>query len=425
MRRGIAAAALAALASSARAVETGLTVDLRGDAYARGEPSIEGWVRESLSVSAQPSSHLFVRVVWIVERDSRGEVLRTSLYRDDDRGIRRSASRFSDLLVGFRAGPATVELGKQRLTWGRASFVQPEDNLTPRDWTDPLDEVRLSPWSARLAVERGRGWGEVVVVPRYAPSRLPILGGRWLPVEPATVVNPAYPAAGPPQLRVEAAYGPDAFPPIAWRTLQAAARGGFRGPGGEIAGSFFRGYDDAPIVTAVPGAPDVARGIAPVELRRSAARLEVAGLDGEVLLGSWIVRAEGGYFHFPDGERSSFFLYEAEAQWSRGSWLAIVAWSDAIGGAPATQSRTSLDIAYLPALFLRAQYGEATDWRVALDATYGVDDRDGFVRVSGSYPFAGHVRVGAEAARFSGAPGTFFGRWRDNDRLRAFVTLSF
>jgi hypothetical protein len=35
------------------------------------------------------------------------------------------------------------------------------------------------------------------------------------------------------------------------------------------------------------------------------------------------------------------------------------------------------------------------------------------------------VRAGGEVDLISGDPGTFWGRWRDNDRLRAFVNFNF
>jgi hypothetical protein len=176
----------------------------------------------------------------------------------------------------------------------------------------------------------------------------------------------------------------------------------------------------------MPGAPDLAGGTAPVTLNRAAARLDVYGADGEVLAGSWIARGEAGYFRYPEGERDGFLLYEIEGQWSRGSWLAIVGYGGATGGETIeTNAPTALDLAFLPALFVRAQYGEVTDWRVAADAVYGVDGHDGLVRLSGSYPLGGYARAGAEAAILWGNPDTFFGRWRDNDRLRVFVTLTF
>lgn len=408
--RALLVALLLGASRPALAAETGVEIEAWGDAYPDGDPELHGWFRETLWISAAPAKHLFLRAALVIERDSRGEISRSDLYQDDDRRILRSATRFRDLIVGVRSGPVTFEVGKQRLTWGRASFINATDNLTPRDWTDPLDEVRLSPWSARLSVERGRAWGEAALVPRYAPSRLPILGERWF------VVDPGFPAT--------VAYGSDDLPPVSWETLQGAARGGYRGSRGEGTLSYFRGFDDAAVIVPRLGAPAGPAAPMPVFLDRSAARLEVAGLDGEVFAGSWTVRGEAGYFHYPRGERDGFLLYEVEAEFSRARWRAIAGFGDTLGneGDPAV---TALDYAFLPAAFLRGSYGEATEWQVAVDAAIGTSTTDGFVRLSGSYPFAGHLRAGAELTSIWGEAGSFFGRWRANDRLRLFLRAAF
>ena len=71
-------------------------------------------------------------------------------------------------------------------------------------------------------------------------------------------------------------------------------------------------------------------------------------------------------------------------------------------------AEASLDQGFLPAAFLYVGKREATEWQVALDIV---------VRVSDSYPVLGHMRVGGAS--------TFWGRWRDNDRLRMFLRFDF
>jgi len=120
-------------------------------------------------------------------------------------------------------------------------------------------------------------------------------------------------------------------------------------------------------------------------------------------------------------------LFQVEGEWSRSGWRLIAGYGDVVGGDPssAAPAPASLDQAFLPAVFLYVERGEATEWRVALDATVGTKERDSLVRASGSYPFAGNVRVGGELDLISGDAGTFWGRWRDNDRLRVFLRFDF
>jgi hypothetical protein len=400
MRRLIIAIALAASAARpVRAVDQGGSIAVFGDAYDSGDPRRQGWLRGAYSLDAPLTRRLFFKLGVLFELDTHGDIRRDALYDETDRDLARAPLRFRDLLLGIRAGETTIAIGRQRLTWKRTSFVNPIDNLAPRDWTAPLDEARLSPWAADVTWERARWSIEGALVPRYAPSRLPRLNGRWFEI-------PASP--------VELSWGTAEFPPVAWDTLQGAVRGIYRGSHGEVGASYFRGFDDAPRLT-----------LSGTTLDRSFAKLEVSALDGEVLAGPFTMRAEAGYFHFPGGADDGFGIYQVEGEWARSGWRVIGGYAGAAGGQPSAQAPTSLDLAYLPAVFLHVEKGETTEWQVALDATVGTHDLDSLVRLSGSYPFAGHVRAGGELDVISGNASSFWGRWRDNDRLRAFLRYDF
>ena len=400
MRRLLLALVLVAgTIEQARALDQGGSVETTASGYPEGDPAFQAWFRATYGLEAEPRPWLFVKLAAIFELDSHGEIRRDRLYDETDRDVARAPLRFRDLALGFRAGAVTIVIGRQRLTWKRATFVNAADNLSPRDWTDPLDEARLSPWAVDATWEQGRWLVEGALVPRYAPSRLPQLNGRWFEA----------PAPG-----VELAWGDAPFPPVSWDTLQGAVRGGFRGPRGEMRLSYFRGFDDAPRITPVV-----------TTLDRSFAKLEVTGFDGEILLGAFIVRAEAGYFHFPGGADDGYGLAQLELEWARGSWRVIAGAGDAIGGDPSSSAPASLDLAFLPAVFLHVGHGETTEWQVAFDATVGTNEFDHLVRVSGSYPFAGQLRVGGEYDLIHGEPDTFWGRWRANDRLRLFLRYDY
>jgi len=381
------------------ALDQGGSLETWADVYPSGDPELQGWFRAAYALDAQPRRWLFVKLAALLERESHGEIRRDRWYDDTDRGTARAPLRFRDLSLGFRVGETTIVAGRQRLTWKRTTFVNATDNLSPRDWTDPLDPARLSPWAVDATWEHGRWSVEGAAVPRFAPSRLPALSGRWFETP-----------GGAGQL----SWGRAEFPPVGWNTLQGAVRAGFRGSRGEARVSYFRGFDDAPRIT-----PEL------TVLNLRFAKLEVAGVDGEVLLGAFVIRGEAGYFHFPGGLDDGYGLFQIEGEWSRSGWRVIAGYGDAVGGDPTVAAPASLDQGFLPAVFLDVEKGEATEWQVALDATVGTKELDSLVRVSGSYPFSSHVRAGGELDLIAGGASTFWGRWRDNDRLRVFLRFDF
>ena len=443
------------MCARAGATDTVVDVQLAGDAFARGDPSAQGWLRIAPRLTRRLSPRVVLLVAPVLEADSHGEVDRATLYEDDDRGDRRALLRFDRLSLRFDLGAVRLEVGKQPLTWGRTDAINPTDNLTPRDWTDPLNEVRLSPWAVRLAVEKLRWEGELALVPRYAPSRLPALGGRWAPIGPLPVADPALPPIGSPELEPDLCLAEPRFPATTLDNLQAGVRLGRRGGRAEWALSYFRGFDDAPRFDLAVGLPDPATATLPITLRPRFPRLDVAGADGVLLAGRWALRAEAGHFRFPEGEEEDFLLWELDAEWTRRSWRVVAGYADvsgageggagglgagevgalqvgalaAPGGVRASSGAgpvaTSLDLGFLPVAFLHLGRSVPTEWEASLEALVGTAQLDAAVRISGSWPASDTLRLGAEIDLLSGPAGSFFGTWRDNDRLRLFARLSF
>ncbi len=394
MKRALLAlAACAVISAPASAIDQSGSVAIVADGYAQGEPQFQGWLHGTYSLDARPRPWVFVKLAVLLDADTHGDISRDKLYDETDRDLKRAPLRFRDLALGFHAGETTIVLGRQRLTWKRTSFANPTDNLAPRDWTDPLDEARLSPLAASVAWEHSSYSIEGAVIPRYAPSRLPQLGGRWFDTQ-------GFPVE----------WGDSTFPAVSWDNLQAAIRGGIHGSRGEARLTYFRGFDDAPRLT-----------LAGTTLTRQFAKMEATGADGELILGAIVLRGEAAYFHFPETGEDGYAVYQVEGEWSRSGWRLIGGFGDSAFGKSGATAPTALDLAYLPAFFLHVEKGDPTEWQAALDATVGTNDFDWLVRLSGSTPLSAHLRAGGELAMINGASTTFWGRWRDNDRLRLFL----
>lgn len=413
-------------------------IEASGDAFSTGEPARQGWLRVAPRVTQRLSPRVLLTLAPVLEADTRGDVDREPLYDDEDRDLRRALLRFERLSLRFDLGAVKVEVGKQPLTWGRTDAVNPTDNLTPRDWTDPLREVRLSPWALRVNVEKRRWEGELALVPRYASSRLPRLGGRWAPLEPIPVANPLLPIVGPAELEVEFDLVDPEFPGTTFDHLQTGVRLGRRGPRAEWAVSYFRGFDDAPHFDPAVSEPDPAAAILPVSLTPRFPRLEVVGADGVLLAGAWALRAEAGRFRFPEGRDDGFLLYEVDAEWTRGAVRLVAGYADLSGetraggfdaltslGDAAALGPLSLDLGFLPAAYLHLGRSLPTEWEASLEALVGIRDGDRLLRLSGSWPARDGLRLGAEVDLIDGGAGSFFGSWRDNDRMRIFARVTF
>jgi hypothetical protein len=89
-------------------------------------------------------------------------------------GERFSEIEIKELYTGYKTGKIGVYLGNQIVTWGRADFLNPTDNISPSNRfflsSDP-DDQRLSNFMFRFKMEIMEGInGEIVLVPVYKPS---------------------------------------------------------------------------------------------------------------------------------------------------------------------------------------------------------------------------------------------------------------
>ncbi len=98
----------------------------------------------------------------------------------DDRGTRRPALAVRTLFVRYARGPVRLEAGKQVVRWGVMSLFSPTDRFASRDYLSPSGSDYLGVWSARAVVDKGEHSLELLYLPRFTPSRMPLTDQRWV-----------------------------------------------------------------------------------------------------------------------------------------------------------------------------------------------------------------------------------------------------
>ena len=80
----------------------------------------------------------------------------------------------------YTHGAFRIEAGKQVLHWGQMDFSSPTDKLAPRDYLNPASADTLGAFAVRAVADTGPHSLEVVYLPHFTPSRIPLLDRRWL-----------------------------------------------------------------------------------------------------------------------------------------------------------------------------------------------------------------------------------------------------
>ena len=362
------------------------------DALFRVEPALRvtDWMTLSGSFDARADT------LNQVERDWRVDVR--------DRRLQRPALSFRQAQATLRRGTLTAHVGKQFVRWGKADILNPTDRFAPRDFLEVTDDEFLAVIGVRGQYERGSHSVDLVWIPIFTPSRTPLVGRRWAPVQPQTFgaagfidIDPAFPE--------RAQYG------ARWNVL---------GPGLEFSLSYFDGLNHLPQFTAVPlsGSPLIA-------LQRTFAPLRMAGADAALPLRWFTVKAEVGSLFTSGEDADDVVVYVLQLERQSGE-LSLVG---GYAGEVVTTRRSTFEFAPDRGL-TRAFLGRAS---YTIDATSDFSfeaavrqNLDGvWIKAQYSEAVGAHWRATFAGTAIGGDERDFIGQYRRNSHVLATLRYSF
>jgi hypothetical protein len=262
-------------------------------ALVRVEPAVKAadWLRVAASFDARMDTHDQVAREWTLDWS--------------DRGIRRPSLSVRRLSAVVSRGGLTFELGKQFVRWGKADILNPTDRFAPRDFLSVVDNDFLAVTSARATCERGGHTLDVVWVPRFTPSRIPLFDQRWTVLPPQAGLLPLVD-------------GGARYP----RGSQAGVRWNRAGAGYEFALSFYNGFNHLPLIDAatVPAPPRVV-------LTRVYPQMRMYGADAALPRRWFTLKGEFGYFTSATPSADEYGIYVVQIERQVGDWTLVGGYS--------------------------------------------------------------------------------------------------
>jgi len=326
-----------------------------------------------------------------------------------DRDERRPPVSIRRLSATLHQGVFTFDLGKQFIRWGRTDIVHPTDRFAPRDFMSVIDADFLGTTGVRGLAELGRHTLEAVWVPRFTPSRIPLIDQRWSAVPPSAAPLPI----------VETA---PAFP----GGSQFGVRWGHTADRLEYSLSFFDGFNSAPDIlstvqyaTEPPGQPTA------VEVARVYPPIRTYGGDLAWPLRWFTVKAEAAYFTSSSASTDEYVLYVLQLERQSGEWVFVGGYA----GEVVTRSRTSLvfapDRGLSRALVARASYTLDPNRSVAFEGAARQNGRGLYARAEYSQARGQHWRATIAAVAIGGHADDFLGQYRRNSHATLTLRYSF
>lgn len=379
-----------------------------GDLLARGDLFVKPapWIQFAAGLDFRANSHDQVDDRWRLDLD--------------DRGARRPRLSLRRLSATFTRGAFTVDAGKQFIRWGKADIINPTDRFAPRDFLNVVDTEFLAVTGVRAVAQHGSETFDAVWLPRFTPSRVPLLDQRWTAVSGA--------AAGTPLIDAGS---------VLHEGAQTGLRWGHTGAGFEYSLSFFNGFNHLPNIdptttdnvelAELAGRPGPADSAAPalIVVRRSYPAIRSYGADAALPTPWFTIKGEAAYFTSTTPLTDEYVLYVVQLERQTGEWLIVAGYA----GEAITAKRSRLGFApdrgMTRSIVARASYTIDPRRSLAFETAVRQNGAGVYAKAEYSQARGQHWRATVTAVGIAGEPDDFLGQYRRNSHLTAALRYSF
>lgn len=368
-----------------------------GDLFVRGElfASPRPWAQFAAGVDLRANSHDQVEDGWHLD------------FRD--RGLRRPRLAVRRLSATFSRGPIVVDVGKQMIRWGRADLVTPTDHFAPRDFLNVVDSELIGVTAVRATVTVKHDSLEVVWVPQFTPSRMPLLDQRWTAVPPQAA-NFSLLDAGS----------------VLPRGSQVGARWNHAGGRVEYGLSYFDGFNHLPAIETRPVAFTASvPGNLLLELSRVYPAIRSYGAEAAVPTRWLTVKGEVAIYTSSSPSADEYILHVVQLERQTGEWLVVGGYAGEIITARRVPLTFAPDRGLTRSFLGRAAYTIDANRSVAFEGVVRQNGGGAYVKAEYSEGRGAHWRATLGAALIGGAPDDFLGQYRRNSHLNLRVRYSF
>ena len=359
----------------------------RENVFAKPAP----WIQFAAGVDLRANSHDQVEDRWRLDFG--------------DRGARRPRASVRRLVATLTHGPLTIDAGKQFIRWGKTGILNPTDRFAPRDFLNVIDADFLAVTGVRGVVQKGAETLEVVWLPRFTPSRVPLLDQRW------TVVPPE--AEGVPLVDGGATF-PD--------RSQVGVRYGHVGAVFEYSLSFLDGSNHLPNITTRPQFAPLA-----VEVSRFYPDIRMYGADAAMPTRWFTIKSEAAYFTSSSPLTDEYVLYVVQFERQTGEWVIVGGYA----GEAVIVKRSTATSTFAPdrgltrSIVARASYTIDAARSVALETAVRQTGDGVYVKAEYSQARGQHWRATVTGIAIGGHGDDFLGQYHRNSNVQAAIRYSF
>jgi hypothetical protein len=320
-----------------------------------------------------------------------------------DRGRLRPAISVRRLSATLARGPLTLDVGKQFIRWGKTDIVTPTDRFAPRDFLNVLDGDFLAVSGSRAVLQLGTHTLDLVWVPFFTPSRVPLLNQRWAP-----------PPSDPRVMSV------NELAPVFPEGSQAGIRYSRTADRIEYSLSVFDGFNHLPNVEAVPG-----QRPGQVDVVQRFPSMRSVGGDAAVATRWFTIKGEAAYSTSTTPGTDDYVLYVIQLERQSGEWLFVGGYAGEVVTTARGGAAFAPDRGLTRAIVARAAYTIDPNRSVAFEGAVRQDGRGAYGKVEYSQARGQHWRATIGAVVIGGESDDFIGQYHRNSHLALGLRYSF
>jgi len=359
------------------------------------------------------------------------------LLRQDFSEEERSRVDLHDGFVHFEHEGWSLKVGRQFITWGRADSLRPTDVFKRHDYTDLIENREEAVDAVNLAFARGAWALEGVWAPVFTPDIVSFRAeNRWTGLPTTTTV----PGVGEVDLVFRE--DPKQRPAQNLGSGQVGLRLSGSIHGWDFAGMYYYGYDRVPTVIKrqIGNLDPVGRELS-VTLVPIHERIHVFGGDVATVISGWGLRSEVAYTLTTDldpgirGINDSYFRFTGGVDRTfprlplgESLWLIVQYALDTEPRQPGPIDEQDVDPRLHPfqhALVVNSTWKYTEFIRLSFKAYVNLLQGDFVLQPELSWQPIDSMTVAVGGDVLGGSATTFFGQFRDNDRVRFRISYAF
>jgi hypothetical protein len=357
-------------------------------------------------------------------------------FRDDQSDRSRNRVYLDEVYIDLFLDDFDFRIGEQIIIWGKADGVNPTDNITPWDFSDILDtdDERIGVVALKANYYIGNWTLEGIIIPTFAPSVLPTENSRWFFTKPETFANPIFSTIGPPFLKSFYEFQNPILPDENFSNVQYAGKISSTSSGWDVSVSYYYGWDDLPSFHQSQNmtGDSLFLEIQPVYQRRN-----VLGIDFSTTFGKWGIRGEAAYFITADPKGTNPEIDDPYFQYVLGfdrtfsdfildnNLFVLIQWIHEIPKYYTVYRNDDLNHIFQKSFTARMEYEFGAFSKIIIEGVYSIKNKDYYFSPAYNYNIFDGIELKLSGEIFGGKADSFFGNYRENNRVQVKIKYSF